>query len=165
MDGQTHEVKKWDLIIAHPPCTYISNAGACRLYPKKGELDKDRYIKGLNGKAFFMMFYWYGFFNVGKIVIENPLPSRIYGLPNPTNVIQPYEYGDGYSKRTFLWEFGVPPLMPHYIGEGYKTWLPSATHKNRGTSKNKGTNHSARMRSKTFQGIAEAMAEQWGGSA
>ena len=47
----------WDMIIAHPPCTYLSNAGACRLYPKKGQMDQDRYQKGLEGKKFFMQFY------------------------------------------------------------------------------------------------------------
>ena len=50
--------EKWDMIIAFPPCTYISNAGACRLYPKKGQLDEERYKKGLEGKAFFMQFLY-----------------------------------------------------------------------------------------------------------
>lgn len=53
MDGLAHNVGQWDLLIAHPPCTYLSNAGACRLYPHKGKLDKARYAKGLEAKAFF----------------------------------------------------------------------------------------------------------------
>lgn len=52
-DGVRHDIGKWDLLIAHPPCTYLSNAGACRLYPHKGELDMERYRKGLAAKAFF----------------------------------------------------------------------------------------------------------------
>ena len=165
MDGQTHEIDKWDLIIAHPPCTYLSNAGACRLYPKKGELDKDRYIKGLNGKAFFMMFYWYGFYGVGKMVIENPVPSSVYELPKPTNIIQPYEFGDGYSKKTYLWEFGVPPLIPRYMGEGFKPYVSCGTSRNKGNADKAGFSRNggaSKVRSKTFDGIAQAMAEQWG---
>jgi len=60
----------WDMMIAHPPCTYLSNAGACRLYPQKGVLDMDRYNKGLEGKAFFMALLNCG---IPKICIENPV--------------------------------------------------------------------------------------------
>jgi len=163
MDGQTHDVDKWDLIIAHPPCTYLSNAGACRLYPKSGELDKDRYIKGLKGKEFFMAFYWYGYWG-GKIVIENPVPSKVFELPKQTNCIQPYEFGEPWSKKTYLWEFGVPHLMPTEIVEDYKPFLPSGTgRKLRGDSYGaRGCAHDGKPRAKTFPGIARAMAEQWG---
>lgn len=58
MDGTAHKIDgKWDLLIAHPPCTYLSNAGACRLYPKKGQIDRQRFQRGLNAKEFFMHFY------------------------------------------------------------------------------------------------------------
>lgn len=57
MDGQTHDVCHWDLLIAHPPCTYLSNAGACRLYPRKGQLDNERYRRGMEAKKFFMAFF------------------------------------------------------------------------------------------------------------
>ena len=56
-DNKYHRVMKWDLIIAHPPCTYLSNAGAARLFPKKGQLNKERYEKGMMAKDFFMEFY------------------------------------------------------------------------------------------------------------
>lgn len=56
LDGVTHQIDKWDLIIAHPPCTYLSNAGACRLYPKRGVIDENRYEQGMNAKQFFMRF-------------------------------------------------------------------------------------------------------------
>ena len=69
--------EKWDMIIAFPPCTYLSNAGARFLYPK-GVLNNDRLEKGLKGKEFFMKFYNA---SCDKIAIENPLPSSIYGLP------------------------------------------------------------------------------------
>ena len=55
-DNRYHRVMKWDLIIAHPPCTYISNAGACRMYPKKGLIDAERYAKALDAKRFLWLF-------------------------------------------------------------------------------------------------------------
>lgn len=155
---------RWDLIIAHPPCTYLSNAGACRLYPRKGELDKDRYINGLKGKEFFMAFWWYGFYGCGAIVIENPVPSSIYELPKPTNCIQPYEFGEAFSKKTYLWEFGVPSLVPTEIVANYTPFLPSGTGRKLGGASYgaKSCAHDGKARSKTFPGIAKAMAEQWG---
>ena len=100
---------KWDIIIAHPPCTYLSNAGACRLYPTKGVLDFERYEKGLAARKFFMKFYEC---NCDKVCIENPLPSKIFGLPAPLQVIQPYYFGDHFSKKTLLWLRGLPNLVP-----------------------------------------------------
>lgn len=164
-DTHTHtQAGRWDLVIAHPPCTYLSNAGACRLYPHKGQLDKDRYIKGLKGKEFFMAFWYYGYYGCGKIVIENPVPSSVYELPKPTNCIQPYEFGEEYSKKTYLWEFGVPHLMPTEIVSDYKPFLPSGTGRKLGGDSYgaKGCAHDGKPRSKTFPGIAKAMAEQWG---
>ena len=75
MDGIRHYIGKWDLLIVHPPCTYLSNAGACRLYPQKGQLNLERYAKGLEAKEFFMKFY-----NVDceRIAIENPLPCKFF---------------------------------------------------------------------------------------
>lgn len=166
-DGELHEVTgRWDLIIAHPPCTYISNAGACRLYPKKGELNKERFIDGLKAKAFFMYFYLYGWFGCGKICIENPIPSRVYELPKPSQAIQPYEYGHPFTKKTYLWEFGLPPLTPTdvvepvgpYVCGNSEIWKKQAA---KGVVY--GKEKSAKHRSKSFDGISRAMAEQWGG--
>ena len=89
-DGKLHTVNKWDLIIAHPPCTYLSNAGAARLYPQRGLIDAARLKKGLQAKRFFMNFYNA---DCEKICIENPIPSRIFELPKYTQIIQPYEHG------------------------------------------------------------------------
>lgn len=164
-DGKSHvQNGRWDLVIAHPPCTYLSNAGACRLYPKKGELNKDRFIEGLIAKEFFMAFWWYGFFG-GRIAIENPVPSRIFKLPNKTQVIQPYEYGHPYTKKTYLWEFNIPPLIPTnivdpvgpYVCGNAEVWKRQAEN---GTVY--GKEKSPKHRSKTFVGIANAMATQWG---
>ena len=84
MDGAAHRIDgTWDLLIAHPPCTYLSNAGARHLW-KGHVLNQERYEKGLEGKAFFMRF-WNA--NCPRICVENPVPSRIYGLPRYTQAI------------------------------------------------------------------------------
>lgn len=165
-DGKGHYVEQWALIIAHPPCTFLSNAGACRLYPQKGQLDYKRFSDGMKGKLFFMHFYLYGYFGVGKIVIENPVPSRVYDMPKPTQIVQPYEYGDPFSKKTLLWEFGVQPLVPTNILSEYKPFVSCGTSRNKGKKDKAGVSRkggAGRARSKFSPGIAAAMAEQWGG--
>lgn len=101
----------WDLIIAHPPCTYLSNAGARWLY-KGGKLNEERYKQGLDGKEFFMRFYNA---NCSHIAIENPIPSRLFELPPYTQIIQPFEYGEPWSKKTCLWLKGLPPFALHKL--------------------------------------------------
>ena len=97
VDGEAHAIKgKWDMIIAHPPCTYMSNAGACRLYPKKGQLNEERYQKGLEAKDFFLQFINA---DCDKIAVENPIPSRVFELPKYTQIIQPYEHGHPFTKK------------------------------------------------------------------
>mgnify|MGYP003305756669 CR=1 FL=1 len=96
MDNNMHSIfGPWDMIIAHPPCTYLSNAGARWLYAGK-QLNHERYAKGLEAKAFFM-----AFLNADceKIAVENPIPSSIYELPQYTQIVQPYEYGHPWSKK------------------------------------------------------------------
>jgi hypothetical protein len=162
MDGTEHSVEKWDLIIAHPPCTYLSNAGACRLYPVSGRLDKKRCEKGLKGKEFFMKMLQA---DCEHIAVENPIPSAVYNLPPYSQVIQPYEYGHPYSKRTCLWLKGLPTLTPTKIMKDYKPYLPSNTSQNKGNKEKYGVSRSggtSKVRSKTFEGIAAAMAKQWG---
>lgn len=163
MDGKHHYFNgKWDLIIAHPPCTYLSNAGACRLFPKKGQLNQERYQKGLDAKAFFMEFYNA---DCDKICIENPIPTRVYGLPPYSQIVQPYEYGHHYSKKTCLWLKGLPNLQPtDIVTENIISWVSGGSKDNKGNPrKNKGTVYrDAKTRSKTFTGIANAMADQWG---
>lgn len=96
MDGMLHTITgKWDLLIAHPPCTYLSNAGARHLW-KNHELNVERYNKGMIGREFFMKFYNA---DCPKICIENPIPSKIYELPKYTQIIQPYEHGHPFTKK------------------------------------------------------------------
>ena len=153
--------EKWDMIIAFPPCTYLTNAGARHLY-KGGALNVERYKKGLEAKAFFMAIYNA---DCPKIAIENPTPSRVYALPEKTQVIQPYEFGHPYTKRTQLWLRGLPKLVPTNIVTPERTWCPSGSYSKNHAEKHKGmfTTDRAKNRAKTFPGIAQAMAEQWGG--
>ena len=164
MDGQHHSIEgKWDMIIAFPPCTYLTNAGARHLW-KGGVLNQERYEKGLEGKKFFMEF-----FNADcpRIAIENPTPSKIYELPKHSQVIQPYQFGHPFTKRTQLWLKGLPPLKPTDLVEPERTWCPSGSYSGKHAEKHRGmfTKDRARNRSKTFPGIAKAMAEQWAGQA
>lgn len=141
----------WDLVIAHPPCTYLSNAGARFLYPK-GVLNQERLKKGLEGKEFFMNFYNA---KCKHIAIENPIASRIFALPPHTQEIQPYEFGHPVKKKTRLWLKGLPPLKPTQVME-----VAQST-KVAGNWFNKGGKDRQKNRAKTFEGIAKAMAEQW----
>lgn len=158
---------EWDLLIAHPPCTYLSNAGAARLYKVidgKTYIERNRFEKGLDAKDFFMLFLNA---NCGKIAIENPTPSTVYRLPKYTQTIQPYEFGHPYSKRTCLWLKGLPLLIPTEIVKPICSWVSGGSKKADGTPRaNKGTViRDSKRRSKTFLGIAKAMAEQWGNPA
>ncbi|WP_125153119.1 DNA cytosine methyltransferase [Clostridium rectalis] len=143
--------EKWDMIIAFPPCTYLSNAGARHLYPK-GVLNKERYKKGLQAKEFFMQLYNA---DCPRIAVENPTPSKIYNLPKHSQVIQPYQFGHPFKKRTQLWLKELPKLIPTEIIEASEsTKIP-------GNWFNKGGKDRQKNRAKTFPGIAKAMAEQW----
>lgn len=158
-----HYITSWDMIIAFPPCTYLSNAGACRLYPTKGNLDQDRYQKGLKAKEFFMMFYNH---RCPKIAIENPIQTRVFNIPKYDQIIQPYEYGHPYSKKTCLWLKGLPKLEPtKIITENIISWVSGGSKDHKGNPrKNKGIKlRDSKRRSKTFPGIAKAFAEQYGG--
>ncbi len=160
--GNIEFIESWDLMIAHPPCTYLSHAGARWLYPK-GQMNVERFNKGMEAKEFFMKLLNA---SIPKIIVENPLPSKVYGLPKHTQIIQPYEYGHEAQKKTLLWIKGLPELKPTLIvGKGemvtYKSgkkkakWFMDAAHA-------KTPEERAKLRSKTFIGIAKAMAEQWG---
>ena len=157
--------EKWDMIIAFPPCTYLSNAGAARLYPQKGVLNEERFEKGLKAKAFFLLFYNA---DCPRIAIENPIATRVFGLPQYDQIIQPYEYGHPYSKKTCLWLKGLPKLQPtEIVTENIISWVSGGSKDHKGQPrKQAGTKiRDSKTRSKTFSGIAEAMAKQWAGEA
>jgi hypothetical protein len=158
---------KWDMIIAFPPCTYLSNAGACRLYPKKGQLDMERYKKGLEAKEFFLKFLNA---DCPRIAVENPVSSSVFQMPKHSQEIQPHYFNDDgthpYTKKTRLWLRGLPNLIPTTpeckpIGP----YVPSGTgRKNRDKYGAAKRGEDAKNRSKTLPGIAKAMAEQWAGN-
>lgn len=145
-DGLRHEIiGKWDMIIAHPPCTYMSNAGAKHMF-RGGKLNEERFEKGMMAKKFFLQCLNA---DCEKICVENPRPLKIIGLPIQSQIIQPYEYGHPYSKATYLWLKGIKPLVPTKIVKSIGSYVTYFS-------------HNAKTRSKTFGGIAKAMAEQWG---
>ena len=153
----------WDLIIAHPPCTYLTVTGN-RWFNEEKYGDKARQRKKLREEAidFFMQFV-----NTpcSKIAIENPVGIISSVYKKPTQIIQPYEFGEPYEKKTCLWLKGLPKLKPTKIvqpekrvtfasGKSMPAWYADAWHLPK--------EERARVRSKTFEGIAKAMAEQWG---
>lgn len=161
MDGAKHIIEKWDILIAHPHCTYLSNAGACRLYPRKGQLNIERYELGMKAKAFFMAFYNA---DIDRICVENPIPNRVFEMPQYTQTIQPYEFGHPCTKKTCLWLKNLPKLEPTNMVEPIAPYVPAGTGRKikakYGVAKR---GDDAKNRSKTFEGIAQAMADQWGG--
>lgn len=134
------------------------------MFPKKGQIDPDRFAKAMEAKAFFMAFYNA---DCDRISIENPVPLRVVELPEKSQVIQPYEFGHPYTKKTYLWLKGLPKLVPTdiveplgpYVCGNAEIWKKQAK-----KGQVYGKEKSAKHRSKTFLGIARAMAEQWGGN-
>lgn len=145
----------WDMIIAFPPCTYLTNAGA-RHMRVNGLIVPDRWWKALAAKDFFLHFYNA---DCERIAIENPTPMKLAGLPSYTQAIQPWQFGHPYSKRTCLWLKGLPLLKPTKVipKNNRESTLTAAWY-------NKGGKDRQKNRSKTWPGIAKAMAEQWGGN-
>lgn len=141
-DHIRHRVPRWDLIICHPPCTYLCKVSAVKMV-KKGQIDKERYIKMMEARDFFFRCLNA---KANFVAVENPLPMARACLPLPTTWIQPYEYGHAVSKKTLLWLKGLPPLMP------VKIVIPKLSFCN---------NSRGKYRSRTFRGVAQAMANQW----
>ena len=151
----------WDMIIGHPPCTYLCVPGAHYLHK-----NPDRWNKMLKSREFFMNLFDS---KINRICIENPLPHRYAKLPKYSQIIQPWQFGHELSKRTCLWLKNLPILKPTKImknhGERYLR-----TNKQINDGRGKWSNSkwyatsNAKERSKTFQGIANAMADQWSGN-
>ena len=168
--GGQHEVGKWDLVIAHPPCTYLTNAGTRHYSLKCNTPEKviERMWDMAKSAVFFMQCY---FANADKVCVENPLGCMGKLFRRYDQIIHPYYFAESQNeesyvqKRTCLWLRGLPKLKrisglpkpePKYICQGEKCkgkaigWCEGVTRDR------------ARIRSKTFPSIAKAMAEQWG---
>lgn len=164
VDGKPHIIDgRWDMIVAFPPCTYLSNAGACRLYPQKGQLNVERYKKGLEAKDFFLKFLNA---DCPRIAVENPVSSKVFDMPKHSQEIQPWMFGHPYTKKTRLWLRGLPNLYATDIVTPIGPYCPAGTgRKDRSKYGSAKRGEDAKNRAKTFHGIAKAMAEQWGGDA
>lgn len=132
----------WDIIIAHPPCTMLTHVSAVALSKGLHTMDDIE-----EARSFFL-----DMFNAPaeRVAVENPAPMKICRLPKYTQIIQPYQFGHPYSKRVCLWLRNLPTLLPmrgYY--EEHRQWLKHCSRR-------------PARRAKTFEGIAEAMAEQWG---
>lgn len=166
MDGEVHRVEgKWDMIIAHPPCTYLTVTGnrwfSVERYGEKAiQRHKDREAAA----EFFMAF---ANANCDKIAIENPIGAMSTIWRKPDQIVHPYMFGDPERKATCFWLKGLKPLAPTDVVEPrvvkYKNGKGSDSPWHMETMKLPPTERS-KARSVTFPGIAKAMAEQWGGS-
>ena len=151
-DGQAHSIDKWDMIIAFPPCTFLSKAGSVNLY-KNGVIDEERFNQGQQAASFFRAIYNA---DCPRICVENPVPMKMFGLPSCSQVVEPFYFGVPVSKKTYLWLKGLPFLCPTNVVE------PKYTFNTYPQFKNSTGKYRQRNRSKTFQEFAEAMALSWG---
>ena len=135
--------KDWDMLIAHPPCTHLAVSGARHFARKRESGEQQAAID------FFMSLANSG---IEKIAIENPICIMSTVWRKPDQIIQPWQYGHGETKATCLWLENLPPLTPTNIVDGREARIhkmpPSADR--------------WKLRSKTYHGIADAMAAQWG---
>lgn len=147
--------RKWDILIAHPPCTYLANSGVLWLSDGRS-LDPDRYLKMKSGGDLFAAFYHA---KIPRICVENPIMhtyarrylDRTWGIPVKSQMIQPWMFGHGEQKGTCLWLRELPRLKPTLVVRGREQRvhrLPPSKER-------------AQERSRTYQGIADAMASQW----
>jgi len=156
--------EKWDMVIAFPPCTHLASSGAAYWKEKWEDRRQPAAID------FFMQFVNC---ECPKMAIENPVGIMSKAYRRPDQIIQPWQFGDEASKKTCLWLKGLPALIPTDIvdrGEFYRIYPPAKNGKAYSVplwyQKLSGLPPAkrAKMRSKTFPGIAKAMAEQWAGN-
>lgn len=163
MDGTEHKVDKWDMIIAFPPCTYLTVTGNRWFNVEKyGDKAIQRIADREDAAKFFMEF---ANANCDKVAIENPIGVMSTRWRKPDQIIQPWMFGDEAEKKTCLWLKGLPKLketdvvspperVKYDSGRTMPKWYADAWHLPK--------EERARLRSKTFPGVAKAMAEQWG---
>lgn len=130
----------WDLMIAFPPCTYLCISGA-RWWPdrQQGQAEAIKFVRLLMGAP------------IPRIAIENPVGILSSAIRKPDQIIQPWQFGHGETKATCLWLKGLPPLVPTRVVAGREARIHRMP-----PGPDRG-----RLRSVTYQGVAEAMAEQW----
>ena len=158
-DGLIHQIEgPWDLIIAHPPCTYLTNTGN-RWFNEEKYGDKARERKKLREEAadFFLEFTRT---NAKHWAIENPVGYMNTHYRKPDQIIQPYEFGDAARKTTCLWLYNLPLLQSTNIVEPKLQYLKSGKTIDLDYS-NAPKKERAKLRSRTYPGIAKAIAEQW----
>ena len=161
MDDEIHIVERWDLIIAHPPCTYLTLAGNKWFKPEFADRFPDRQKQRREAVDFFLAI---ANADCDRIAIENPVGVMSSQWRKPDQYIEPYMFGDPEKKKTGLWLKGLPLLKPTNIVEPVIIHCKSGANEPRWHME---TMHlpkeeRSRVRSQTFIGIAKAMAEQWG---
>ena len=145
-DVLNHLDEGWDMMIAHPVCTFICRNRARLNKIQNKKIDINLFMSLLNA-------------DIERICIENPVPSKAAGLPKYDQIIQPYEHGHDHSKKTCLWLKNLPKLKPTKI---VKVTYITTVNGYRYTRGYYSTPRNATDRSRTFQGIANAMSVQWG---
>jgi site-specific DNA-cytosine methylase len=160
--------QEWDLMIAHPPCTYLSVSGAKHLYNKEKTPNIERYKNQAEALDFVHRLMKV---NIPKIAIENPISVISSKIKKPDQIIQPYWFGDSASKSTCLWLKNLPKLQPtNIVSKGeFKEWVDKKSGKVKrqalwyyeALQQSKTPQERRTLRSKTFIGIAKAMANQW----
>lgn len=141
-DGISHVVPGWDLIIAHPPCTYLCRVSSVHMV-KDGIINAERYSKMLEARQFFFTCLEA---KAKYVAVENPIPMRRAQLPKPSCFIQPSWFGVKYTKKTLFWLKNLPPVMPTIEYPNPKEFVRSSRGK---------------YRSRTFPQVADAIAIQW----
>lgn len=161
MDGLIRDVEKWDLIIAHPPCTYLTLAGNKWFKPEFAARFPDRQKQRREAVDFFMAI---ANADCEKICIENPVGVMSSHWRKPDQYIEPYMFGDPEKKKTGLWLKGLPLLKPTNIVEPFIIHCKSGANEPRWHMETMclPKEERTRVRSQTFIGIAKALAEQWG---
>lgn len=164
-DVLKHLDEGWDMMIAHPPCTYLANSGVQHLWEgrkKENGKNMERWKLMDEGREFLL-----ALLNapIPKIAVENPTPHSYAKLPAYAQAVHPYYFGEEAQKRTRLWLKNLPPLVAtNMVGKGEqyigKNGKPNGSKWYQLPPSGERWKH----RSTTFQSIANAMAEQWGGS-
>ena len=145
----------WDLMIAHPPCTYLAVSGACHFH-KPGRKQKQEQALVFVGQLLNS--------SIRRVALENPVGVISTFVRKPDQYIQPYEFGHEAMKKTGLWLKNLPLLVPSKIVDRGPIWVQKDG-KRRGSRWHMSLPPSPdrwKIRSRTFQGIADAMADQWG---